>query len=96
MDPATGVMLNADMEMYKLAGASDIPEIIVKCYEPTDQKARGGDRRGRAADDLDRRRDRQRRDQRHRRPGRGNGRCPRGTCSMPWPRSLKRMGRRDR
>src|SRR5262249_21123534 len=28
MDPTTGVMLNADMELYKLAGASDIPEII--------------------------------------------------------------------
>jgi xanthine dehydrogenase YagR molybdenum-binding subunit len=41
MDPMTGVMLNADMEMYKLAGASDIPEIIVKAYEPDDQKARG-------------------------------------------------------
>jgi xanthine dehydrogenase YagR molybdenum-binding subunit len=41
MDPITGVMLNADMEMYKLAGASDIPEIIVKAYEPDDQKARG-------------------------------------------------------
>lgn len=41
MDPITGVMLNPDMEMYKLAGASDIPEIIVKAYEPDDQKARG-------------------------------------------------------
>jgi xanthine dehydrogenase YagR molybdenum-binding subunit len=41
MDPATGVMLNADMELYKLAGASDIPEIIVRAYEPDEQKARG-------------------------------------------------------
>ncbi len=41
MDPTTGVMLNPDMEMYKLAGPSDIPEIIVKAYEPPDQKARG-------------------------------------------------------
>ncbi|MFO0910248.1 MAG: molybdopterin cofactor-binding domain-containing protein [Isosphaeraceae bacterium] len=41
MDPVTGVMLNADMELYKLAGASDIPEIIVKAYEPDEQKARG-------------------------------------------------------
>jgi xanthine dehydrogenase YagR molybdenum-binding subunit len=41
MDPATGVMLNADMEMYKLAGASDIPEIVVRAYEPDDVKARG-------------------------------------------------------
>ena len=41
MDPITGVMLNPDMEMYKLAGASDIPEIIVRAYEPDDQKKRG-------------------------------------------------------
>jgi xanthine dehydrogenase YagR molybdenum-binding subunit len=41
MDPVTGVMLNPDMEMYKLAGASDIPEIIVRAYDPPDQKARG-------------------------------------------------------
>jgi xanthine dehydrogenase YagR molybdenum-binding subunit len=41
MDPQTGVMLNPDMELYKLAGASDIPEIVVQAYEPADQKARG-------------------------------------------------------
>jgi xanthine dehydrogenase YagR molybdenum-binding subunit len=41
MDPLTGVMLNPDMELYKLAGASDIPEIVVRAYEPDDQKARG-------------------------------------------------------
>jgi xanthine dehydrogenase YagR molybdenum-binding subunit len=41
MDPETGVMLNPDMELYKLAGASDIPEIIVRAYEPPEQKARG-------------------------------------------------------
>lgn len=41
MDPTTGVMLNPDMEMYKLAGASDVPEIVVRAYEPDDQKARG-------------------------------------------------------
>ncbi len=41
MDPQTGVMLNPDMELYKLAGASDIPEIVVRAYEPPDQKARG-------------------------------------------------------
>ena len=41
MDPVTGVMLNPDMEMYKLAGASDIPEIIIRAYEPDDQKKRG-------------------------------------------------------
>ncbi|MFO0950881.1 MAG: xanthine dehydrogenase family protein molybdopterin-binding subunit [Isosphaeraceae bacterium] len=41
MDPVTGVMLNPDMEMYKLAGASDVPPITVIAYEPDDQKARG-------------------------------------------------------
>jgi xanthine dehydrogenase YagR molybdenum-binding subunit len=41
MDPTTGVMLNPDMELYKIAGASDIPEIVVRCYEPEDQKKRG-------------------------------------------------------
>ncbi|MBV8555399.1 MAG: molybdopterin-dependent oxidoreductase, partial [Planctomycetaceae bacterium] len=41
MDPVTGVMLNPDMELYKLAGASDIPEIIVRAYEPEEQKLRG-------------------------------------------------------
>ncbi len=41
MDPATGIMLNPDMELYKLAGASDIPEIIVEAYEPPAVKARG-------------------------------------------------------
>jgi xanthine dehydrogenase YagR molybdenum-binding subunit len=41
MDPVTGVMLNPDMELYKLAGASDIPEIVVRAYEPDEVKARG-------------------------------------------------------
>jgi len=41
MDPTTGGMLNPDMELYKLAGASDIPEIIVRAYEPDEVKARG-------------------------------------------------------
>jgi len=41
MDPTSGRMLNPDMEWYKLAGASDIPEIVVVAYEPPDQKARG-------------------------------------------------------
>ena len=41
MDPTTGVMLNPDMEMYKLAGASDIPEIVVEAYQPEAQKKRG-------------------------------------------------------
>jgi xanthine dehydrogenase YagR molybdenum-binding subunit len=41
MDPTTGLMLNPDMEMYKLAGASDIPEIIVRAYHTDEMKARG-------------------------------------------------------
>jgi len=41
MDPTTGTMLNPDMEMYKLAGASDVPEIVVRAYDPPEQKARG-------------------------------------------------------
>ena len=41
VDPTTGTMLNPDMELYKLAGAADIPEIIVRAYEPPEIKARG-------------------------------------------------------
>jgi xanthine dehydrogenase YagR molybdenum-binding subunit len=41
MDPTTGVMLNPDMELYKLAGASDIPEIIVEAYDTDEMKKRG-------------------------------------------------------
>ena len=41
MDPVTGVMLNPDMELYKLAGLSDIPEIVVIPYESAEMKARG-------------------------------------------------------
>ena len=41
VDSTTGAMLNPDMEWYKLAGAADIPEIIVRAYEPPEQKARG-------------------------------------------------------
>ncbi len=41
VDPTTGRMLNPDMEWYKLAGASDIPEIIVRAYEPEEMKKRG-------------------------------------------------------
>jgi xanthine dehydrogenase YagR molybdenum-binding subunit len=41
VDPTTGRMVNPDMEWYKLAGAADIPEIIVRAYEPDDQKKRG-------------------------------------------------------
>jgi xanthine dehydrogenase YagR molybdenum-binding subunit len=41
VDPTTGTMLNPDMEWYKLAGAADIPEIIVQACEPAEIKARG-------------------------------------------------------
>jgi xanthine dehydrogenase YagR molybdenum-binding subunit len=41
MDPTTGIFLNPDMEMYKIAGPSDMPEIEAIAYEPDDQKARG-------------------------------------------------------
>jgi xanthine dehydrogenase YagR molybdenum-binding subunit len=41
VDPISGRMLNPDMELYQLAGASDIPEIIVHAYEPPEQKQRG-------------------------------------------------------
>jgi xanthine dehydrogenase YagR molybdenum-binding subunit len=41
MDPTTGLMLNPDMELYKLAGASDIPEIEVIPYHTDEMKKRG-------------------------------------------------------
>jgi xanthine dehydrogenase YagR molybdenum-binding subunit len=41
MDPTSGVMLNPDMEMYKLAGASDIPEIVIEAYQTDEMKKRG-------------------------------------------------------
>ncbi len=41
MDPGSGLMLNADMEMYKLAGASDIPEIVVIPLDTPEMRARG-------------------------------------------------------
>src|SRR5437763_9958445 len=41
MDPTTGVMLNADMELYKLAGPSDIPEILVRALDTPEQRGRG-------------------------------------------------------
>jgi xanthine dehydrogenase YagR molybdenum-binding subunit len=41
MDPTTGLMLNPDMELYKLAGASDIPEIDCIPYHTDEQKKRG-------------------------------------------------------
>jgi xanthine dehydrogenase YagR molybdenum-binding subunit len=41
MDPTTGLMLNPDMELYKLAGASDIPVIEVIPYDTAEMKKRG-------------------------------------------------------
>ena len=41
MDESTGVMLNPDMELYKLAGATDIPEIIVEAYDTPEMRSRG-------------------------------------------------------
>jgi len=41
MDPGSGVMLNPDMELYKLAGISDIPEIIVHPHDTPEMRARG-------------------------------------------------------
>lgn len=41
MDPTTGIFLNPDMEMYKLAGASDIPEIIIEPYHTKEMRDRG-------------------------------------------------------
>src|SRR5207249_4705437 len=41
MDPTTGVMLNPDMELYKLAGASDIPAIEVIALDTPEMRARG-------------------------------------------------------
>ena len=69
MDPVTGVMLNPDMEMYKLAGLGDIPEIVVHPIRNRRDEGPRCDRSRRTGDDLDRRGDRQRRLQRHRRAG---------------------------
>jgi xanthine dehydrogenase YagR molybdenum-binding subunit len=41
MDPVTGKFLNPDMELYKLAGASDIPEIVVIPYDTPEMRKRG-------------------------------------------------------
>jgi len=41
MDPTTGIMLNPDMELYKLAGASDIPEIEIIPFHDEQMQARG-------------------------------------------------------
>jgi xanthine dehydrogenase YagR molybdenum-binding subunit len=41
MDATTGRMLNPDMEMYKLAGPSDIPEIVIHAYDTPAMRARG-------------------------------------------------------
>lgn len=41
MDPVSGRVLNPDMELYKLAGATDIPEIVVEAYHTPEMRARG-------------------------------------------------------
>jgi xanthine dehydrogenase YagR molybdenum-binding subunit len=41
MDPTSGVMLNPDMELYKLAGAGDIPRIEVIALDTPEMRARG-------------------------------------------------------
>ena len=41
MDPTTGRMLNADMEFYRLAGLSDIPELVVHMMTGKGYDARG-------------------------------------------------------
>ena len=41
MDETSGVMLNPDMELYKLAGATDIPEIVVEAYDTPEMRKRG-------------------------------------------------------
>jgi xanthine dehydrogenase YagR molybdenum-binding subunit len=41
MDPVSGIFLNPDMELYKLAGASDIPEIVVIAHDTPEIRARG-------------------------------------------------------
>jgi xanthine dehydrogenase YagR molybdenum-binding subunit len=41
LDPGSGLMLNPDMELYKLAGATDIPEIIIKALDTPEMRARG-------------------------------------------------------
>jgi xanthine dehydrogenase YagR molybdenum-binding subunit len=41
MDPTSGVMLNPDMELYKLAGPGDIPRIEVIPLDTPEMRARG-------------------------------------------------------
>ena len=41
MDPTSGLMLNPDMELYKLAGPGDIPEIDVIALDTPEMRARG-------------------------------------------------------
>ena len=66
LDRNTAKMVNPNMEWYLLPGMSDIPEIDVTLV---DQPDRGVDRARRAAGHLDRRGDRQRGGERHRRAG---------------------------
>ena len=67
VDPTTGAMLNPDMELYKLAGAVGHPRDHRSGLRARRAEGPRRDRRRRAPDDLDGRRHRQRRGQRHRR-----------------------------
>ena len=67
MDPETGVMLNPDMELYKLAGRLGHSRDRRPGLRSSGTEGPGRDRRGRTSHDRDRGRHRQRSDQRHRR-----------------------------
>jgi xanthine dehydrogenase YagR molybdenum-binding subunit len=41
MDPTTGLMLNPNMEFYRLAGLADIRDLQVKVYSTPEQDKRG-------------------------------------------------------
>jgi xanthine dehydrogenase YagR molybdenum-binding subunit len=41
MDPTTGIMLNPNMEFYRLAGLADIRDLQVRIYTPPEQDKRG-------------------------------------------------------
>ena len=69
MDPTTGRDAQPRHGAVQARrGVSDIPEIVVKAYETDEMKARGVIGVGEPPTISHRRRDRQRRDQRHRRP----------------------------
>ena len=67
MDEQTGRMLNSDMEFYKLAGISDIGEIVVHLDIRRGQRQARRHRAGRTARDRHLRGGRQRGGECHRR-----------------------------